>query len=119
MRTYSLGKITTTPGTPVRVSTDPTLRVKRLRFVPVPGGTGISYVGVAGNAPNGQPDVTDFPMNKTTYAGVVMALPPFPTASQVERLELVADSDYGVQVSNYYIDVDAGSNGLIVSYDVE
>jgi hypothetical protein len=59
MQAKSFGKIAVpTPGTPVRLTTDTTLRVARLRFAAVIGETGRVFLGVAG-------------MNKATGAGVI------------------------------------------------
>jgi hypothetical protein len=59
MQAKSFGKIAVpTTGTPVRLTTDTTLRVARLRFAAVIGETGRVFLGVAG-------------MNKATGAGVI------------------------------------------------
>jgi len=55
----SLGKIAvTTPGTPLRVTSDTSIRAHRIRFAVVVGETGRVFLGVEG-------------MNKATGTGVV------------------------------------------------
>lgn len=115
MRVISLGKITSTPGTPVRLTTDTTIRTECIFFQQAPGGTAASYCGVAGNGPDGNPNPRDFPMNKTTFVGIIHAFPPVGATGQAEHRKLCAEDNL-LQLADFYVDMDTGSAGLIVSY---
>jgi hypothetical protein len=70
----SFGKIAVlTPGTPVRVTSDTSIRAHRIRFAVVIGETGRVFLGVAG-------------MNKATGAGILREFWPTTTAGAIMRL---------------------------------
>jgi hypothetical protein len=104
----SLGKIkVTTPGTPVQVTTDTTLRAAIIRFSVFLGGTGKVYLGVQG-------------MNKTTGAGVIKEFWPTGASGAIADeliLEAPAPETYGsFRLSDFYVDADVANEGLLVSY---
>ena len=108
MQAISLGLIqVATPGTPVRVTTDNTLRATMMVVRTVPGFTGKTYLGVAG-------------MNKNSPARTgVMRILSEPPASGPQDGEVVppATSGHGnqVQVADYWVDADVAGEGVIVT----
>ncbi len=106
MQPTSLGKISVpTPGTPVQITTDKTIRANRIRFQNVIGETGHTFMGVSG-------------MVKATYAGVIKDFWPTGAGGGVADAYEVFSSD-GSDVlvpAQYFIDANNASEGLIVSY---
>jgi hypothetical protein len=100
----SLGKIAVpAPGTPVRVTSDTTIRAHRIRFAVAIGETGRVFLGVAG-------------MNKASGAGVVKEFWPTGAGGGVAD-ELVLESAAGeLRPSDYYVDANTAGEGLIVAY---
>ncbi|GIW55476.1 MAG: hypothetical protein KatS3mg082_1880 [Nitrospiraceae bacterium] len=100
----SLGRIAVpTPGTPVRVTSDISIRAHRIRFAVVIGETGRVFLGVAG-------------MNKATGAGVVKEFWPTGAGGGVAD-ELVLESASGeLRPADYYVDANTAGEGLIVAY---
>ena len=99
----SFGKIAVaTPGSPVRLTTDETLRAVRLRFATLIGETGRVFLGVAG-------------MNKTTGAGVIKEFWPTGVGGGVSD-DLVLESPNGLRPADYWIDANVAGEGLIVAY---
>jgi hypothetical protein len=100
----SLGKIAVpAPGTPVRVTSDTTIRAHRIRFAVAIGETGRVFLGVQG-------------MNKATGAGVVKEFWPTGAGGGVAD-ELVIESAAGeLRPSDYYVDANSAGEGLIVAY---
>ena len=100
----SFGKIAVpTPGTPVRVTSDTTIRAHRIRFAVAIGETGRVFLGVQG-------------MNKLTGAGVVKEFWPTGAGGDVAD-ELVLESAAGdLRPSDYYVDANTAGEGLIVAY---
>jgi hypothetical protein len=100
----SLGKIAVpTPGTPVRVTSDTSIRVHRIRLAVAIGETGRVFLGVQG-------------MNKATGAGVVKEFWPTGAGGGVAD-ELVIESAAGdLRPSDYYVDANTAGEGLIVAY---
>ena len=100
----SLGKVAVpTPGTPVRVTSDTSIRAHRIRFAVAIGETGRVFLGVAG-------------MNKATGAGVVKEFWPTGAGGGVAD-ELVLESAAGdLRPSDYYVDANTVGEGLIVAY---
>ena len=100
----SLGKIAvSSPGTPVRVTSDTSIRAHRIRFAVVIGETGRVFLGVEG-------------MNKATGAGVVKEFWPTGAGGGVAD-ELVLESASGeLRPSDYYIDANTAGEGLIITY---
>jgi hypothetical protein len=100
----SFGKIAvTTPGTPVRVTSDTSIRAHRIRLAVVVGETGRVFLGVEG-------------MNKATCTGVVKEFWPTGAGGGVAD-ELVLESASGeLRPSDYYLDANTVGEGLIVAY---
>jgi hypothetical protein len=100
----SFGKIAVpTPGTPVRVTSDTSIRAHRIRFAVAIGETGRVFLGVAG-------------MNKASGAGVVKEFWPTGAGGGVAD-ELVLESAAGdLRPSDYYVDANTAGEGLIVAY---
>jgi hypothetical protein len=100
----SLGKIAVpSPGTPVRVTSDTSIRAHRIRFAVVVGETGRVFLGVAG-------------MNKATGTGVVKEFWPTGACGGVAD-ELVLESAAGdLRPADYYVDANTAGEGLIVAY---
>ena len=106
MRAKSFGKIVVpTPGTLVRLTTDTTLRVARLRFAVVIGETGRVFVGVAG-------------MNKADGTGVIKEFWPTGAGGGVaDQIDIAAiDNRHLLVPADYYIDANTANEGLIASY---
>lgn len=100
----SLGRIAvSTPGTPVRVTSDTSIRAHRIRFAVVIGETGRVFLGVDG-------------MNKATGASVVKEFWPTGAGGGVAD-ELVLESAAGdLRPSDYFVDANTAGEGLIVAY---
>ena len=100
----SLGKIAVpSPGTPVRVTSDTTIRAHRIRLAVAIGDTGRVFLGVQG-------------MNKATGAGVVKEFWPTGAGGGVSD-EFVIESAAGeLRPSDYYVDANSAGEGLIVAY---
>jgi hypothetical protein len=106
MQANSFGKIAVpTPGTPVRVSTNTDLRVKRMRFAVVIGETGRVFLGVTG-------------MNKSNGTGVVKEFWPTGAGGGVaDAFEIWAvDERHPLAPADYYVDANNAGEGLIVAY---
>lgn len=106
LQARSLGKIAVpTPGTPVRVTDDTTIRAARIRFATVIGEAGRTFVGVEG-------------MNKASGAGVVKEFWPTGAGGAIaDELTLEAPSGaHPLRLADYYVDANTGGEGLIVSY---
>lgn len=106
MKAHSFGKIgVPTPGTPVPVSSDPNLRVERMRFAAVIGETGRVFLGVAG-------------MNKANGTGVLKEFWPTGSGGGVaDSFDIWAeDARHLLAPSDYYVDANNASEGLIVGY---
>jgi hypothetical protein len=96
-----------TPGTPVPLSTDPTVHASKLFFQVIPGLTGKTYAGVPS-------------MTKATLAGVARVLSPNPTSGFSENFEIESqDGENSIRVMDYAIDADVAGEGLLVSYWTE
>ena len=96
-----------TPGTPVPLSTDPTVTASKLFFQVIPGLTGKTYVG--GHA-----------MTKSTLAGVARILWPNTSGGFSETFEIEAqDGENSIRLMDYAIDADVAGEGLLVTYWTE
>jgi len=94
----------TTPGTPVALSTDPTLAASKLFFQVIPGLTGKTYVGV--------PDMT-----KGTLAGVARILWPNASGGISETFYVESqDGTNSIRLEDYAIDADVAGEGLLITY---
>jgi hypothetical protein len=105
MTVKPLGRINvSTPGTPVPLSTDPTLRASKIFFQVIPGLTGKGYVGAKG-------------LVRATLAGVIRVLWPNASGgfSDSFLVESYSDSDV-LNLSDYYVDMDVAGEGLLVTY---
>src|SRR6185437_7429364 len=105
MTQTSMGRVNvSTPGTPVRLSTDPTQRVAKLFLQVIPGLTGKAYVGKPG-------------MNKSTLAGVSRILWPNASGGFSDQFFLESqDGTDSIQLSDYAIDVDVANEGLLIAF---
>ena len=93
-----------TPGTPVPLTTDSTIKASRLFFQVIPGLTGKTYIGTAG-------------MTKATLGGVARVL--WPNASGGFSETFCVESQDGtnsIVLSEYVIDADVAGEGLLVTY---
>ena len=96
-----------TPGTPVRLSTDPTVHASKLFCQAIPGLTGKTYAGVPS-------------MTKATLAGVARILWPNPSGGFSENFEIESqDGKNSIRVMDYAIDADVAGEGLLVTYWTE
>ena len=108
MQAITLGLIgVPTPGTPVRVSSDETLRAMLMLVRTVPGFGGKTYLGVAG-------------MNKNSAekTGVIRILSE-PPAFGPQDGEVLPPGTGGagnvIQVSDYWVDADVAGEGVTVT----
>jgi len=108
MTQTSLGRVNvSTPGTPVRLSTDPSLRAAKLFFQVIPGLTGKAYIGKPG-------------MNKSTMSGVSRILWPNASGGASDQFFLeTQDGTDSIPLSDYAIDADVAGEGLLVAYWTE
>ena len=97
-----------TPGAPVRVTTDESLRAIQILVKTVPGFTGKTYFGVAG-----------MDKNSPTKTGVIRVLAE-PSAAGGQDGEAIPPSlgHYGnaLRVADYYVDADVVDEGILVTY---
>jgi hypothetical protein len=108
MTQSAMGRVSvSTPGTPVPLSTDTTKCVSKLFFQVIPGLTGKAYIGKPG-------------MNKSTLAGVSRILWPNTNGGLSDQFFLECqDGMDSIPLSDYAIDVDVASEGLLVAYWTE
>jgi hypothetical protein len=94
----------TTPGTPVRLSTDPTVVANKLFFQAIPGLTGKTYVGVPS-------------MAKSSLSGVARVLAPNATGGFSETFYVEGqEGEDSIHLADYAIDADVAGEGLLVTY---
>jgi hypothetical protein len=105
MTITSMGRVNVaTPGTPVRLSTDPDKRVARIFAQVIPGLTGKGYIGSAS-------------LNRTTLAGVARVLWPNASGGFSEHFEVQStDGSNSIPLSEYAVDMDVAAEGLLVTY---
>jgi hypothetical protein len=108
MTLTSLGRVNVaSPGTPVPLSSDPTIRVSRVFFQAVPGLTGKCYVGTP-------------QMSKSAFAQVVRVLVPASGSAAADQFEMgTKDGTDGIYLNQYAIDADVAGEGLLISYWTE
>src|ERR1700730_6523376 len=108
MTVTSLGRLNVaTPGTPIHISADPTIRASKIYFQAVPGLTGKGYIGKKG-------------MVKAALTNVIRVLAPNPTGGISDAFFLESQQDANVlNLSEYYIDMDVAGEGLLISYWAE
>ncbi len=93
-----------TPGTPVPLTTDSTIKASRLFFQVIPGLTGKTYIGTAG-------------MTKATLGGVARVLWPNASGGFSENFSVESqDGTNSIVLSEYVIDADVAGEGLLVTY---
>jgi hypothetical protein len=105
MTLTSMGRVNVaTPGTPVPLSTDPTVRVSKLFFQSVPGLTGKCYIGTP-------------TMTKSALSQVIRVLVPATNTAVADQFELSPkDGHDSIYLSQYAVDADVTGEGLLVSY---
>jgi hypothetical protein len=105
MTVTALGRVNVaTPGTPVPLSADPTVRAAKILFQVIPGLTGKGYIGKSG-------------MVRATLANVIRVLWPNPSGGISDAFFIESQDDADVlNVSSYFIDMDVAGEGLLVSY---
>jgi hypothetical protein len=105
MTLTSLGRVNVaTPGTPVALSVDPTIRASKLFFQSVPGLTGKCYIGTP-------------QMNKSALSQVVRVLVPATNTAVADQFSIEPqDGDDSIYLSQYAVDADVAGEGLLVSY---
>jgi hypothetical protein len=105
MTLTSLGRVNVaSPGTPVPLSTDPTLRVSKLFFQSVPGLTGKCYIGTPA-------------MVKGALSQVVRVLVPATNSTVADQFQISAeDGRDSFYLNQFAIDADVAGEGLLVSY---
>jgi hypothetical protein len=92
------------PGTPVPLTTDPTVTASKVFFQVIPGLTGKTYVG----SPS---------MAKATLAGVARILWPNSAGGFSETFFIEAqDGADSIRLAEYAIDADVAGEGLLVTY---
>jgi len=93
-----------TPGTPVPLTTDPTVTASKVFFQVIPGLTGKTYVGMP-------------TMTKATLAGVARILWPNPNGGFSESFYIEAqDGENSIRLADYAVDADVAAEGLLVTY---
>jgi hypothetical protein len=108
MQAISLGLIRVpTPGTPVRISTDDTLRVMLMIVRTVPGFSGKTYLGLAG-----------MDKNASAKPGVIRILSEPPSfGPQDGEVVPPLNSGHGnvICVRDYWVDADVAGEGVMVT----
>jgi hypothetical protein len=102
MTIVPLGKIAVpTPGTPVQVSTDPTIFVNRLVFSQVAGQVGNVYIGQAN-------------MVKATYVKVIRMFMQPSTGGFLDTHEIDCDSNGNlIRPYDFWVDANTATEGVI------
>src|SRR5713101_6488299 len=108
MNVTALGRVNVaTPGTPVQLSTDTTLRASKIFFQVIPGLTGKGYIGKKG-------------MVRATLVNVVRVLWPNSAGGISDSFYVESQQDTDVlNLADYNIDMDVAGEGLLVSYWTE
>jgi hypothetical protein len=93
-----------TPGTPVPLTTDLTVKASKVFFQVIPGLTGKTYVGIPS-------------MTKGTLAGVARILWPNSSGGFSETFYLEAqDGADSIRLADYAVDADVAGEGLLVTW---
>ena len=105
MTVTAMGRVNVpSPGTPVRLATDPTRKVSKLFVQVVPGLTGKAYLGSA-------------QMNRGTLSGVFRILWPNASGGFSDQFAVEAsDGTNSIPLSEYAVDMDIAGEGLLVTY---
>ena len=102
MPVQSLGKITvTTAGTPVQINST-NIPCQAISIQALSSNAGKVYVGLSG-------------MSKTTLIGNLAVLA-VPSGAIIPSFSASVDSANGLNVSQYWIDVDNSGEGVLVAY---
>jgi hypothetical protein len=97
----------TTPGTPVPLTTDPTITASKIFFQVIPGLTGKTYIGSPA-------------MTKASLSGVTRILWPNAAGGFSETFEIESqDGENSIRLAEYAIDADVAGEGLLVTYWTE
>src|SRR5260370_17339740 len=104
----ALGRVNVaTPGTPVPLSADPTVRAAKILFQVIPGLTGKGYIGKSG-------------MVRATLANVIRVLWPNASGGISDAFLIESQQDADVlNVSSYYIDMDVAGGRPLGCYSHE
>src|SRR5436190_5159141 len=105
MTVTTLGRVNvTTPGTAVAFSSDPTKKVAKIFAQVVPGLTGKGYLGRSN-------------LNRSTLAGVIRILWPNASGGVSDSIQIESsDGENSLVLSEYFVDMDVASEGLLVTY---
>ena len=103
----SLGKLLPTPGTPLRATQNLTppgdrLAVHGVLIQALPGNTGRVYIGLP-------------TLNKTTCVGCYAILPAPAGAALPSFSTALTLAPNAINVADFWIDVDAGGDGVIIT----
>lgn len=102
----SLGKIAPTAGgTPVRCTTDETIRASEIIVSQIAGTTGKTCFGRQG-------------LNRTTLAGVIKQFIAPGASGFLDTLEVEADGN-GLRLSDYWVDADNNNEGVLIAYVIK
>jgi hypothetical protein len=106
MDIISFGQIKVpTPGTPVALTADPTIKVNAIVVSQVPGGVGVTFLGLQ-NAINPV-------FNKATGAGVVKSfLPAGPSGFLNTHTVQAAENSNVLVAADYRVDANTANDGL-------
>ena len=105
MTVTSMGRVNvSTPGTPVRLSTDPNQKVAKIFAQVIPGLTGKGYLGKQS-------------LNRATLANVIRVLWPNAGGGFSDAFEVQSgDGANSLPLAEYAIDMDVAGEGLLVTY---
>jgi hypothetical protein len=105
MRVHSLGRLNVpTPGTPVPLTTDRSIRCAWIRAQVIAGLTGKAFLGT--------PD-----LNTATLAGVIKEFWPNPSGGISDSLEIRSAEDNNIYtLADLAIDAAVAGEGLVISY---
>ncbi|HYA17143.1 MAG TPA: hypothetical protein VEF06_06745 [Bryobacteraceae bacterium] len=108
MQINTLGRVNVpTPGTPVKLTTDPTITASKIFVQVIPGLTGKMYLGIPA-------------MTRATLSGVARVLWPNSAGGFSENFWVVAqDARNSIQLADYAVDADVAGEGLLVTYWTE
>ena len=105
MTMICLGRLNVpTPGTPVPLTTDLSVRASKVFFQVIPGLTGKTYVGAKN-------------LTKGRLAGTARVLWPNSNGGFSETFYIESqDGENSIRLADYAIDADVASEGLLVTY---
>ena len=107
MQPKSLGIVSvTTPGSPVALTADPSIRAQRVRAAVVIGHTGKAYLGTK-------------TMNRTTFEGVVKEFWPTGAGGGVAdevTIEAPTGAGNALRLSDLAVDANVPGEGLLIEY---